>query len=201
MARKKNTVTQAVVDELMESCDIAVTTVFDKCTIVACKLPNGFVIVESSSCVDPANYDEDMGVDICMKNIERKVWELEGYLLQNKLYFDGVSFDDKADDTADGLECDGDCEHCDMFDGDDDDDVKGEKPKHTGNKKYDDDVKGEKPKHTGNKKYDDDEYWDKLIQTYNDYLDYLDDLARHSHKRRHREFNPYRNDYFNKVYC
>lgn len=171
MARTKNTVTQSVIDELMESCDIAVTTAFDKCTIVACKLPNGFVIVESSSCVDPANYDEDMGVDICMKNIERKLWELEGYLLQNKLYFDGVSFDnDKADDTADGLECDGDCEHCDMFDSDDDDD-----------------------------------YWDKLVQTYNDYLDYvddyLDDLARHSHKRRYREFNPYRNDYSNKVYC
>lgn len=172
MARTKNTVTQAVVDELMESCDIAVTTAFDKCTIVACKLPNGFVIVESSSCVDPANYDEDMGVDICMKNIERKLWELEGYKLQDKLYFDGVSFDDKADDTADGLECDGDCEHCDMFDGDDDDDAKDEKQKHT------DDAED-----------DDDDYWDKLVQAYDDYLDYvddyIDDLARHSHKRRY----------------
>lgn len=182
MARTKNTVTQAVVDELMESCDIAVTTAFDKCTIVACKLPNGFVIVESSSCVDPANYDEDMGVDICMKNIERKVWELEGYLLQNQLYLDGVSFDNDNDDD---LECDGDCEHCDMFDRDDDDAVKDEKPKHT------------------DKKYEDDEYWDKLIQTYNDYLDYvddyLDDLAHY--KRRHRYYNHYRNDYSNKVWC
>lgn len=189
MARTKNTVTQAVVDELMESCDIAVTTAFDKCTIVACKLPNGFVIVESSSCVDPANYDEDMGVDICMKNIEKKLWELEGYLLQNKLYMDGVSFDDDKTDDADDLECDGDCENCDLFDRDDDDD---------------EDEKDKKPKHT-DKKYEDDEYWDKLIQTYNDYLDYvddyLDDLARHSHKRRYREFNPYRNDYSNKVYC
>lgn len=189
MARKKNTVTQAVVDELMESCDIAVTTAFDKCTIVACKLPNGFVIVESSSCVDPANYDEDMGVDICMKNIEKKLWELEGYLLQNKLYMDGVSFDDDKTDDADDLECDGDCENCDLFDRDDDDA---------------EDEKDEKPKHT-DKKYDDDEYWDKLIQTYNDYLDYvddyLDDLARYNHKRRHRGYNPYRNDYSNKVYC
>lgn len=160
MARTKNTVTQAIVDELMESCDIAVTTAFDKCTIVACKLPNGFVIVESSSCVDPANYDEDMGVDICMKNIERKVWELEGYLLQNQLYFDGVSDD-----------CDGDCEHCDFYDSQDEDDAK-DKPKH---KNHDN---------------EDDEYWDRLVQTYNDYLDYvddyLDDLARHSHKRRYR---------------
>lgn len=181
MARTKNTVTQSVIDELMESCDIAVTTAFDKCTIVACKLPNGFVIVESSSCVDPANYDEDMGVDICMKNIEKKLWELEGYLLQNKLYMDGITFDDDNDDD---LECDGDCENCDLFDRDDDNDTEDEKE--------------EKPKHT-DKKHDDDEYWDKLIQNYNDYLDYiddyLDDLAHY--KRRHRG----RNHYYNNVWC
>lgn len=184
MARTKNTVTQSVIDELMESCDIAVTTAFDKCTIVACKLPNGFVIVESSSCVDPANYDEDMGVDICMKNIEKKLWELEGYLLQNKLYMDGITFDNDDDDDDDDLECDGDCENCDLFDRDDDDDTEDEKE--------------EKPKHT-DKKYDDDEYWDKLIQNYNDYLDYiddyLDDLAHY--KRRHRG----RNYYYNNVWC
>lgn len=183
MARTKNTVTQSVIDELMESCDIEVATAFDKCTIVACKLPNGFVIVESSSCVDPANYDEDMGVDICMKNIEKKLWELEGYLLQNKLYMDGVSFDNDKSDDADDLECDGDCENCDLFDRDDDD-ADGEKD--------------EKPKHT-DKKYEDDKYWDKLIQTYNDYLDYvddyLDDLAHY--KRRHLG----RNHYLNNVWC
>lgn len=180
MARTNNTVTQSIIDELMESCDIAVTTAFDKCTIVACKLPNGFVIVESSSCVDPANYDEDMGVDICMKNIEKKLWELEGYLLQNKMYMDGITFDDYDDD----LECDGDCENCDLFDRDDDDDIEDEKE--------------DKPKHT-DKKYEDDEYWDKLIQNYNDYLDYiddyLDDLAHY--KRRHRG----RNYYYNNVWC
>lgn len=183
MARTKNTVTQSVIDELMESCDIAVTTAFDKCTIVACKLPNGFVIVESSSCVDPANYDEDMGVDICMKNIEKKLWELEGYLLQNQLYMDGITFGNDDDDDDD-LECDGDCENCYLFDRDDDDDTEDEKD--------------DKPKHT-DKKYDDDEYWDKLIQTYNDYLDYiddyLDDLAHY--KRRHRG----RNYYYNNVWC
>lgn len=180
MVRTKNTVTQSVIDELMENCDIAVTTAFDKCTIVACKLPNGFVIVESSSCVDPANYDEDMGVDICMKNIEKKLWELEGYLLQNQLYMDGITFGNDDDD----LECDGDCENCDLFNRDDDDDT--------------DDEKEEKPKHT-DKKHDDDEYWDKLIQNYNDYLDYiddyLDDLAHY--KRRHRG----RNYYYNNVWC
>lgn len=180
MARTKNTVTKSVIDELMDSCDIAVTTAFDKCTIVACKLPNGFVIVESSSCVDPANYDEDMGVDICMKNIEKKLWELEGYLLQNKLYMDGITFDDDDDD----LECDGDCDNCDLFDRDDDDDIE--------------DKKEEKQKHT-DKKYEDDEYWDKLIQTYNDYLDYIDDyiddLAHYNSRHRRRKY------YYNNVWC
>ena len=181
MARTKNTVTQSVIDELMESCDIAVTTAFDKCTIVACKLPNGFVIVESSSCVDPANYDEDMGVDICMKNIEKKLWELEGYLLQNKLYMDGITFDDDNDDD---LECDGDCENCDLFDRDYDDDTDGKKE--------------DKPKHT-DKKYEDDEYWDKLIQTYNDYLDYIDDyLDDLTHYKPHHRG---RNYYYNNVWC
>lgn len=180
MARTKNTVTQSVIDELLESCDIAVTTAFDKCTIVACKLPNGFVIVESSSCVDPANYDEDMGVDICMKNIEKKLWELEGYLLQNKLYMDGITFDDDDDD----LECDGDCENCDLFDRDDDDDTE--------------DKKEEKSKHT-DKKYEDDDYWDKLIQTYNDYLDYIDDyLDDLAHYKPHHRGHNY---YYNNVWC
>jgi hypothetical protein len=47
-------------------------------------LPNGFVIVQSSSCVDPANYDHELGTKICLERVEDKVWELEGYLLQSK---------------------------------------------------------------------------------------------------------------------
>ena len=46
------------IDEIMDNCELEVYTVFEKCTVVACKLPNGFVLVESSACVDPTNYDE-----------------------------------------------------------------------------------------------------------------------------------------------
>lgn len=80
------TVTEEMIKEILENSDIEVDTVFDKCTIVTCKLPNGFVIVESSACVSPENYDEDMGLEICMDRIANKVWELEGYKLQSKLY-------------------------------------------------------------------------------------------------------------------
>lgn len=53
-----------------------------KTTIVHAVLANGFEIVESSSCVDPANYDEKLGTEICMKRIEDKIWNLLGFALQ-----------------------------------------------------------------------------------------------------------------------
>ena len=56
-----------------------------KTTVVHVTLPNGFELVESSSCVDPANYDHALGVSICMKRIKDKIWELEGYWLQKKV--------------------------------------------------------------------------------------------------------------------
>ena len=48
-------------------------------------LPNGFIIVESSSCVDPANYNQSLGEQICMDKIVGKIWYLEGYKLQSEL--------------------------------------------------------------------------------------------------------------------
>ena len=57
-------------------------TMGDRTTVVRCVLRNGFEIVESSSCVDPKNYSEDMGKEICMEKIKDKIWELLGFLLQ-----------------------------------------------------------------------------------------------------------------------
>lgn len=82
----KNTVTKQQIDELLEKSEIKVETVYGKVTIVSCKLPNGFVITESSGAVDTANYDEKIGTEICMTRIENKLWELEGYALTKQLY-------------------------------------------------------------------------------------------------------------------
>lgn len=57
-------------------------TMGDRTTVVRCVLRNGFEVVESSSCVDPKNYSEEMGKDICMGKIKDKIWELLGFLLQ-----------------------------------------------------------------------------------------------------------------------
>jgi len=48
----KNMITQQDVDEIIQQSGIDVVTAFNKCTIVTVKLPSGFIIVESSACVD-----------------------------------------------------------------------------------------------------------------------------------------------------
>lgn len=81
----QNKVIQADIDNLIELSQVSVSRVFGKCTIVSVQLPNGFVLVESSACVNPMNYDEAMGISICMEKIKNRLWELEGYKLQCEL--------------------------------------------------------------------------------------------------------------------
>lgn len=84
---KKNTVTPEEVKANMQ--DVFCTTLkpFDKpVTFVEVRMKNGFTIRESTTCVDPANYDENIGKEICLKRIEDKVWLLLGYALQEKLF-------------------------------------------------------------------------------------------------------------------
>ena len=69
-----------MVDEFISSVDTY--TIGDNTTVVRCVLRNGFSIVESSSCVDPKNYSERMGQEICIGKIKDKIWELLGFLLQ-----------------------------------------------------------------------------------------------------------------------
>lgn len=71
---------QKMVDEFISYTERI--TMGDCTTVVRCVLRNGFVIVESSSCVDPKNYSEEMGYEICMEKIKDKIWELLGFLLQ-----------------------------------------------------------------------------------------------------------------------
>lgn len=103
--------TPEYIDEILINSKINIETVFDKCTIVSCQLPNGFVIVESADCVDPKNYDEDMGVDICLDKITDKIWELEGYRLHHQLY-----------ERMGSDECPYDCDDCPCTGCDDEED-------------------------------------------------------------------------------
>lgn len=53
------------------------------CTIT---LPCGFQVTGESACIDPANYDQELGREIARKKAVNALWPLEGYLLANDRY-------------------------------------------------------------------------------------------------------------------
>ena len=57
-------------------------TMGEKTTVVKATLINGFEMVDGSSCVDPKNYDEELGTKICVERMRDKVWMLLGFVLQ-----------------------------------------------------------------------------------------------------------------------
>lgn len=81
-----NRVTQAHIDTILATSTWSDTKMGEKTTIVCCRLPNGFEVIESSGCVDPANYDHALGVSICKRRIVDKVWLLEGYALADRIF-------------------------------------------------------------------------------------------------------------------
>lgn len=120
-------INEEYIADIMENSEFEIHTVFDKCTVVSCRLPNGFVITESSACVSPENYDEDTGAEICFDKIANKIWELEAYRLQQLMWEN-----ERCCDECEGCPCDDedccedeieveidvdevDCEHCDDY--------------------------------------------------------------------------------------
>ena len=49
-------------------------------------LKNGFTVTGESACASPENFDRIIGQKIAYENARNKIWELEGYLLKEKLY-------------------------------------------------------------------------------------------------------------------
>jgi hypothetical protein len=80
-----NKITKEQVDQLISESKVEDVKIGEKSTVVALTLPNGFTIIESSSCVDPENYDHDLGKSVCINRIGDKVWAFEGYRLQCEL--------------------------------------------------------------------------------------------------------------------
>ena len=53
-----------------------------KTTLVKQTTVTGYVNYDTSSCVDPANYDQSLGVQLASKKTKDKIWEALGFVLQ-----------------------------------------------------------------------------------------------------------------------
>lgn len=62
--------------------------VFEKtCLTVCClTLKNGFTVTGESACVSPENFNAEIGQKIARENARNKIWQLEGYLLKQRLH-------------------------------------------------------------------------------------------------------------------
>ena len=59
-------------------------------TLVQRRHPNGFVDHETATCVDPKNYSELKGSEVCAERLDNKLWERLGFILawaKNGLHF------------------------------------------------------------------------------------------------------------------
>jgi hypothetical protein len=57
-----------------------------KSTLCILDLENGFSIKGLSACVDPAEFDLNMGRKLAFEDAIRQIWPLEGYLLAEKMH-------------------------------------------------------------------------------------------------------------------
>lgn len=68
--------------------------IFPGTTLTVCvlTLKNGFTVTGESACVDPDNFSVGLGQKYSKEQAIEKIWMLEGYLLQQRLYeeFHGI---------------------------------------------------------------------------------------------------------------
>lgn len=72
----------SMIDKIDET-DKANLSLVTICIII---LENGFKVEGVSACVDPAIFDAEIGKEEAYKNAFNKIWEIEGYLLKQKLF-------------------------------------------------------------------------------------------------------------------
>ncbi|HCU2081801.1 TPA: Gp49 family protein [Pseudomonas aeruginosa] len=62
--------------------------IFPGTTVTVCclTLRNGFTVIGESACASPENFDEELGRKIARDNARNKIWQLEGYLLRQRLH-------------------------------------------------------------------------------------------------------------------
>lgn len=63
--------------------------VFEGTTVTICliQLTNGFTVTGESACASLENFDEEIGQRIAYEEARGKIWQLEGYLLKEKIHY------------------------------------------------------------------------------------------------------------------
>ena len=79
---EENKITNDVLDRFIGNGAISHQQVDAKTTLVRMEPRTGFVQYETSSCVDPRNYDHELGLNIATERLKNKLWPMLGFVLQ-----------------------------------------------------------------------------------------------------------------------
>jgi hypothetical protein len=82
-----NRVTQEEIDALLDSAETEEHTFWGKELVVSYRFPSrgGFTVSGRAPCVDPANFDLEIGRKVAREKVADQLWQLEGYRLQLEL--------------------------------------------------------------------------------------------------------------------
>lgn len=81
-----NKITSEALDELIAASKVKYTKLGLTTTHCMITLPCGFTISGESACVDPANYDKELGEKYALEKAKDSLWAFEGYLLAWRLH-------------------------------------------------------------------------------------------------------------------
>ena len=61
-------------------------------TICFLVLRNGFIVMGTSACASPENFNVQIGRNLAYENARSKIWDLEGYALKTRMLGDSGSY-------------------------------------------------------------------------------------------------------------
>lgn len=80
--KEHNRLTDDDINNFIDASKIHVEKRGEKSTLVEIEFPNGWKDYEVSSCVNPENYDEELGKMYALQNIGHRLWKSLGFVLQ-----------------------------------------------------------------------------------------------------------------------
>ena len=86
MSDLPNTVTKEQLDDLVARSKVEYAVFGKKLTVAVITLPSKFKVTGEASCVDAKNFNKELGETYALENAIKKLWELEGYLLAERLH-------------------------------------------------------------------------------------------------------------------
>ncbi|MEM9150633.1 MAG: Gp49 family protein [Cyanobacteria bacterium P01_F01_bin.3] len=86
------------IDALLNAADVQEHVFWGKELVVSYRLPSGFTVLGRGACVDPQQFDINIGRQVAREMAANELWQLEGYRLQ--LLMSGELQEVSAGDTV-----------------------------------------------------------------------------------------------------